>query len=151
MSLDSLVNDIDVSQVPFGMLSFVAAVLLLLCIAIMVFKRSRPQELDMAEYKKGWKSVEKKLKDESLWALAIIEADDLLAEALKTRRYKGRNMGERLVSAQRDITDNPNVWFAHKLKKRIVVEENPKLKKKEVKTALLGLRGALRDIGALKS
>jgi hypothetical protein len=150
MNLDSLFKNIDVSSIPFGVLSFIAAVLLLFCVLIMVIRRSRPQELNLADYKKGWKSVEQKLKDESLWALAIIEADDMLAEALKTRRYKGRNMGERLVSAQRDITNNPNVWFAHKLKKRIVMEENPKLNKKEVKTALLGLRGALRDIGALK-
>ncbi|MFZ1483617.1 MAG: hypothetical protein WAS36_01230 [Candidatus Saccharimonadales bacterium] len=150
MNVGTALNDLNLSQVPFGKLSFIAAAVLLLCIIIMVVKRSRPQELDMAAYKTGWKSVEKKLKDESLWALAIIEADDLLASALKTRRYKGRNMGERLVSAQRDIADNPNVWFAHKLKKRIAIQESPKLKKKEVKTALLGLRGALRDIGALK-
>lgn len=150
MNVETMLKDIDWSKVPFSKLSLAAATLLIICIVIMAFKRSKPQELDLAQYKKSWKSVEQKLKDESLWALAIIEADDLLAEALKTRRYKGKNMGERLVSAQRDITDNPNVWFAHKLKKRIVMEENPKIKKNEVKTALLGLRGALRDIGALK-
>lgn len=150
MNIETVFNDINWSQVPFAKLSLVAAAVLLLCILIMTYRRRKPQELDLDKYKKGWKSVELKLKDDSLWALAIIEADGLLAEALETRRYKGKNMGERLVSAQRDITDNPNVWFAHKLKKRIVMEENPKLKKTEVKTALLGLRGALRDVGALK-
>ncbi len=150
MNIETVLHDIDLSQVQFGKLSLAAAAILLVCILIMTFRSRKPQELDLDKYKKGWKSVELKLKDESLWALAIIEADDLLAEALETRRYKGKNMGERLVSAQRDIADNPNVWFAHKLKKRIVMEENPKMKKKEVKAALLGLRGALRDVGALK-
>lgn len=150
MNVETFMENLDFSRVPFSRLSLLAAAILLAFIIIMVFKRSKPQELDLAHFKKGWEAVEKKLRDESLWALAIIEADDLLGEALRVRRYKGKNMGERLVSAQRDITDNPNVWFAHKLKKRIVVDENPKLKKSEVKAALLGLRGALRDVGALK-
>lgn len=150
MNLSAFTQDFDWTTVPYGQLSLGASGVLLVCVFIYTLRRRRPQELDLDFYKNGWKSVQQKLKDESLWALAIIEADDLLAHALKVRRYKGKSMGERLVSAQRDISDNPNVWFAHKLKKRITIEENPKLKMKEVKTALLGIRSALRDVGALK-
>jgi len=59
-------------------------------------------------------------------------------------------MGERLVKAQHDLTDNGSVWFAHKLRNKLVHEASPKLAQREVKNALLGLRGALKDLGALK-
>lgn len=81
--------------------------------------------------------------------LAVIDADKLLDEALKRRRYKGKTMGERLVSAQRTLSDNDAVWYAHKLRNRLVHEPNIKLKKKEAQTALAGFRQGLKDLGAL--
>jgi hypothetical protein len=73
----------------------------------------------------------------------------LLDDALKRSHYKGKTMGERLVAAQRDITDNDGVWFGHKLRNRLVHESNVKLSKKTVKEALLGIRSALKDLGAI--
>jgi hypothetical protein len=58
-------------------------------------------------------------------------------------------MGERLVKAQRLLTDNDGVWFGHKLRNRIEEGENVKLKETEVKDALMGIRQALKDLGAL--
>jgi hypothetical protein len=57
-------------------------------------------------------------------------------------------MGERLVSAQRDISDNDSAWFAHKLRNKIVHEE-VSLRKQDVQAALRGFRDALKDLGAL--
>jgi hypothetical protein len=59
-------------------------------------------------------------------------------------------MGERLVSAQRELTDNDGVWFGHKLRNRLVHETNVKLTKQEVQEALVGIREALKDLGAMK-
>jgi hypothetical protein len=59
-------------------------------------------------------------------------------------------MGERLVSAQRDIKDNDGVWFGHKLRNRLVHENNVKLTERDVKDALIGIRAVLKDLGALK-
>ncbi len=129
--------------------SLLGAALLLLGLVVMAIRRRRPQTLDTAYYKAEWKVIEKKLAKKDLWALAIIDADKLLDHALKARRYKGKTMGERLVSAQHDLTDNGAIWFAHKLRNKLVHEETPKLAQRDVKGALLGLKNALKDLGAL--
>jgi Asp-tRNA(Asn)/Glu-tRNA(Gln) amidotransferase A subunit family amidase len=61
-----------------------------------------------------------------------------------------QKQGERLVSAQRDVSDNDGVWFGHKLRNRLVHENNVKLTERDVKDALIGIRGGLKDLGALK-
>ena len=81
--------------------------------------------------------------------LAVIDADKLLDEALKKRSYKGKTVGERLVSAQRDLSDNDSVWYAHKLRNRLVHEPTVRLRKTEAKNALAGFRQGLKDLGAL--
>jgi hypothetical protein len=82
-------------------------------------------------------------------ALAVIDADKLVDDALKKRHYRGKTMGERLVAAQRTLSDNDTVWYAHKLRNRLVHEQNVRLRKRDVQKALAGFRQALRDLGAL--
>jgi hypothetical protein len=82
--------------------------------------------------------------------LAVIDADKLLDEALKKRHFRGKTMGERLVAAQRSLTDNDAVWYAHKLRNRLVHEPDVRLKKNEAQTALAGFKKGLQDLGALK-
>lgn len=82
--------------------------------------------------------------------LAVIDADKLLDEALKKRRFRGKTTGERLVSAQRSLKDNDAVWYAHKLRNRLVHEPDVRLKKSEAQTALAGFKKGLQDLGALK-
>lgn len=81
--------------------------------------------------------------------LAVIDADKLLDHALKKRHFKGKTMGERLVSAQRSLSDNDAVWYAHKLRNRLVHEPDVKLKKSEAQNALQGFRSGLKDLGAI--
>jgi hypothetical protein len=108
--------------------------------------------MKVARYTERWLSLQKHCASRKTWPAAITEADDLLADALKRRGYKGKNTGERLVAAQHDLSANDMVWLGHKLRKRISQEEIDvrKLKKKEVLDALAGFRQALRDIGALE-
>jgi hypothetical protein len=80
--------------------------------------------------------------------LAVIDADKLLDEALKRRNFKGKTMGERLVSAQRTLSDNDAVWYAHKLRNRLVHEPDVRLKKNEAQQALAGFKKGLNDLGA---
>ncbi len=100
-----------------------------------------------------WHELQKHCASRKTWPQAIVEADDLLSEALKKAGYKGKNTGERLVAAQHALTDNEMVWLGHKLRKRISQEDVDvrKLKKKDVIDALAGFRQALRDLGALPS
>ncbi len=100
-------------------------------------------------FQKKWHDLQVFCKDKTTWPNAIIDADKLLDEALKKKRFKGRSMGERLVQAQRMFTDNDGVWFGHKLRAKVETEPDAKLKEKDVKDALLGIRQALKDLGAL--
>ena len=110
--------------------------------------QNRKTDLDTEYFTKKWQTAQRLCAKPDTWPLAIINADKLLDEALKKLHYKGKTMGERLVSAQRDFSDNDSLWYGHKLRNRLVHEE-VKLKEKDVREALLGLRQALRDLGAL--
>lgn len=108
-----------------------------------------PKRLKHDRYMKRWKQLQDRCADKEQWPQAIIDADDLLGEALKKRKVKGSNTGERLVSAQKKFTNNDAVWFGHKLRTKI--DDNPEIKlaKEDVQKALIGLRQGLKDIGAL--
>ncbi|HSX43476.1 MAG TPA: hypothetical protein VLF59_05320 [Candidatus Saccharimonadales bacterium] len=124
-------------------------VLLVLVLGSGFLLRRRPKGLNREYYQERWMELQKLCKDKSTWPLAVIDADKLLDDALKRRKYRGKTMGERLVSAQRDIKDNDGVWYGHKLRNKLVHESNIRLNEKEVKQALLGLRAGLKDLGAL--
>ncbi len=128
----------------------VALVVVALVVALTLYlKRRPPRTIDPEEYERKWKELQGYLRDKATWPLAIIDADKLLDEALRTRRYKGKTTGERLVAAQRELKNNSEVWFAHKLRNKLVHEQDVKLRKNDVKDALLGIRAALKDLGAL--
>ncbi len=114
-----------------------------------VWRWRRPRPLKLEYFQNKWQELQKLLPDKKQWATAIVDADALLDEALRKKRFRGRSMGERMVKAQRLFTDNDGVWFGHKLRNKLDAEPATKLKEKEVKQALLGIRQALKDVGAL--
>lgn len=109
----------------------------------------RPRALKQEYFQKHWKELQKLLADKTMWAEAVQQADALLGEALKKKHIPGKGIGERLVKAQRDLSDNDGVWFGHKLRSKIESEKDLKLKEADVRQALLGIRQALKDLGAL--
>ena len=137
-------NILDSSYVAIGV-----GVVLVLLVVVAGFISRRSRKLDSAYYNKKWQDLQKLLKDKATWPLAIIDDDKLLDQALKARGFKGKTMGERLVAAQREITSNDDVWFGHKLRNKLVHEHDIKLRERDVKDALLGIRAALKDLGAL--
>ncbi len=132
-------------------LSVVAAVVVMVVLVLGIgwLLRRKPRKLNQQYYQERWKELQKLCKDKATWPLAIIDADKLLDEALRKSKYRGKTMGERLVAAQRSITDNDGVWFGHKLRNQLVHETNVKLTEQTVKEALVGIRAALKDLGAL--
>lgn len=128
----------------------VAAIVVLLLLTVGAgFLQRRPKSLKAAYFQKRWQELQTLCSNKDTWPLAVINADKLLDEALRKRHFKGKAMGERLVAAQRIITDNDGVWFGHKLRNRLVHESSVRLKESDVKQALLGFRQALKDLGAL--
>lgn len=125
-----------------------AAMLAGVSFVIGIVLRRRPGKLKREMFIARWQELQSKCAQEATWPLAIIDADKLLDDALKKLHYKGKTMGERLVSAQRDLSSNDTVWYSHKLRNKIV-HEQIQLKKRDVQAALRGYLQALKDLGAL--
>ena len=106
------------------------------------------KKLNKDYFHNHWFELLLRVKTPEGMVLAVIDADKLLDTALKKRNFKGKTMGERLVSAQRSLSDNDAVWYAHKLRNRLVHEPDVKLKKSEAQTALAGFKKGLTDLGA---
>lgn len=115
-----------------------------------IFKRAKPTRLNVEYFSMRWKELQKLCGDKTTWPLAVIDADKLLDEALIKSKYKGKTMGERMVSAQHQLSNNDSVWFAHKLRNKLVHESNINLKESDVKDSLIGFRQALKDLGAIR-
>lgn len=134
------------------MIYFLVAIIVFGIIVLALLSRMvkvRSARLDQEYFANHWAELLARVSTPEGMVLAVIDADKLLDEALKKHRYKGKTMGERLVSAQRQLSDNDAVWYAHKLRNRLVHEPNIRLKKSEAKNALAGFKLGLRDLGAL--
>ncbi|HTE21543.1 MAG TPA: hypothetical protein VK674_00705 [Candidatus Limnocylindria bacterium] len=129
--------------------ALVIAGILVALFSLLVVALRIPKRLKETYFVSQWKELQSLCKDKKSWPQALKEADKLLDRALKKRKFKGKTMGERMVSAQRSFTDNDTAWFAHNIYKKIVADPSFKLKEADVKDALIGFRQALRDLGAL--
>ena len=107
------------------------------------------RKLKPARFREQWVELQKFCANKETWALAVMNADKLLDEALRKKGLKGKSMGERLVEAQRQLSDNDAVWFAHNLAKKLRDDSVAKLREADVKRSLVGFRQALRELGAL--
>jgi hypothetical protein len=65
------------------------------------------------------------------------------------RRQNNLETGYYRVKVQRVLSSNDSVWYGHKLRNKIEAEPKTRLREQEVKNALVGIRQALKDIGAL--
>ena len=128
------------------LIAFIGVVLLVM---ISLVSKKIPKHLNQKYFVKEWRYLQAMCSNKATWPLAIINADKLLDLALKKRRFTGKGMGERLVSAQHNLSNNDAVWMAHKLRNRLVHEQDVSLKEKDVREALIGIRQALKDLGAI--
>ena len=133
-----------------GLLSLIAVAVVLGIVFILLAHKRLPKKLKTDKFINDWKELQALCRDKDTWPEAVLDADKLFDKALKKRRYKGKRMGERMVSAQRDLSSNDQLWFAHNLAKKIMADPDMKLSEADVKNALVGFRQALRDIGALE-
>lgn len=124
--------------------------IVLTTLGLIWLKKRKTRTLKTEYFTEQWKILQKGLRSKQNWPKAVVAADNLLAEALKKKGYRSKSIGERLMKAQRQLTDNDSAWFGHKLRRKIDASKNVKLTEKEVKQALVGIRQALKDLGALK-
>ena len=77
------------------------------------------------KYSKVWGEIAQALKSSNVsdWKVAILEADSILDEIIKSRGYPGENVGERLKAIPKgEIATLEDAWTAHKLRNRIAHE-----------------------------
>lgn len=132
---------------PEAVVAIIGAVVAVSGVGFIIFKRL-PKKIKRAHYTRKWRDIQRLCASSSNWPQAILLADQLLGDVLRRRRKEGKSMGERMVSAQKDFSNNDAIWKAHKLANNIRQNEN-KLKESEIKDALVAFRQALRDLGAL--
>lgn len=134
----------DVLIILGGILAFA-----IFCFYVLTVVHRRSGKLNREMYQKKWAEIETMAETEAGWVQAIIEADKLLDDALKKSGYKGKTMGERMVSASRAFSKKDSAWAAHKLRNKVVHETGVKLRQQHTKGALRSFRRALEDLGAL--
>lgn len=115
-------------------------------ILAIVFKKAKKKKNLPNHFRERWLAVQRLCAKKDTWALAVMSADKLLEEGLRAKRLKGKSMGERMVSAQRQFTDNDSVWYAHNLAKKLMSNPKYALRESEAKKALVGVGRALRDL-----
>lgn len=108
-----------------------------------------PKRTRKSTFRAKWKEIYQYCAHKETWPTALARADELLDMALQRRRYKGKNMGERLVAAQKKFTDNDSLWHAHKLSAKATEQPKLKLKEKDVKEALASVMQGLKDLDVI--
>ena len=87
---------------------------------------------------------------EGEWKFAIIEADKLVDDALRTRGFSGETMGERLMAVDpTQLISLEGLWQAHKVRNRLAHDLNYFLRHAEARQAINFYESTLRELGVL--
>jgi hypothetical protein len=101
---------------------------------------------------KAWRSIQRHYfagSDNDL-KVALVEADNLLDEALRVGGVRGENLGDRLKSlTEAQLPNIDRIWEAHKLRNRLVHETDFRLTRDTAERALAVYRDAFRELGLL--
>lgn len=121
----------------------------ILLLVLIQYAQRKTSQLSHQYYAKKWQEI-KTMERASAAArrLAVIEADKTLDKALKDLNFKGATMGDRMKNAGKLMGKVDNVWFAHKMRNRLV-HEDAKPKKAEIRRAINAFEAALKKLGAL--
>jgi len=134
------------------MLEIIFAALGVLFVLFLIFFGNKwaVSGLDKKIYENKWSDIEKTLEmGEAGLKVAVIDADKLLDHALIAKNFKGQTMGERMKSAGNALGNQNDVWSAHKLRNKLVHEQDVKVSKRQAKTSLAAFKKSLKSIGAL--
>jgi hypothetical protein len=136
-----------------GVTLILISVLIVAIVAViyLLFSSKNIPKLNCEKYQTKWLSIEHGLKRDnpSSYPLAVLNADKLVDQALKERKYKGETMGERMKAAQA-VWKNPNhVWGAHKIRNQLAHEADVEITYETAARALAAFKQALKDLGAI--
>lgn len=132
---------------------FLAVILIAAVIAVvyLMIVSKQGSALNVRRYQTRWLEIENSIarNNSASWQLAIMNADKLLDQALKERRFKGQTMGERMKSAQKVWKNANHVWGAHKIRNQLAHEVNATVTYDITLRSLSAFKQALKDLGAI--
>lgn len=99
-----------------------------------------------------WSEIERHISStrEAEWKFAVIEADKLTDELLKSSGFQGDTMGDRLMNIQPgQLVTIQGLWEAHKIRNRLVHDTNYFLRYTEAKRAVGLYEKTLKELQAL--
>ncbi len=107
--------------------------------------------LNVKRYQTKWLEIENSVarNNEASWQLAIMNADKLLDQALRERRFRGQTMGERMKSAAKIWKNANHVWGAHKIRNQLAHDVNVQITYDTTLRSLSAFKQALKDLGAI--
>ncbi len=121
----------------------------LISTSVIIWMRIAKKRRLPVQFREKWLDIQRLCTNKETWGQAVLNADELLDSALKKKRIKGKTMGERLVTAQRRLSDNDSVWYAHNLAKKLKADSGRTMREAQAKKSLVGVRQALRDLDML--
>ena len=87
---------------------------------------------------------------EAEWKFAIVEADKLVDDILKSSGYLGDTMGERLMNIDKgQLLSLDGLWEAHKIRNKLVHDTNYFLRYAEARRAVMLYEAVLKELDAL--
>ena len=99
---------------------------------------------------KQWSKIKKRIESgaESDYKLAIIDADDFLAQVLDTGGYEGKDFDESIRKAEKMIASTlSDILSAHEIRNSIVYDPDYKISVDQAKKVLDIYEVAIKDIG----
>lgn len=136
-----------------GLLFLLVSVLLVAVVGVvfLALAMKRAPELDQSRYQAHWLEIEHSVKNDNpaSWQLAIMNADKLLDQALRERRFSGKAMGERMKAAQSTWHNANHIWSAHKIRNQLAHETDARVTYDVTLRALAAYRQGLKDLRAI--
>jgi hypothetical protein len=136
-----------------GQAFLLIAILIIAVIGVIYlsFATKRRPILDQSKYQSQWLAIEHGVQPDnaSSWQLAIMNADKLLDQALRERRFGGKTMGERMKAAQSTWKHANHVWSAHKIRNQLAHETDARVTHEITLRALAAYKQGLKDLGAI--
>jgi len=136
---------------------FLVSIFLFIILVVFTFyvlkKLKRPELLGLTpeEVKKRWKNILNISETHGAMSmkLAIIEADALLGDVLKSLMIQGDTLGERLKVVGYDYPKIKDVWWAHKMRNNLVHDSGYKVNVRDGRRALKEFEKALKVLKVL--
>ncbi len=136
---------------------WIIAVLVVIIVGGVAIKKliraiTRPEMIgmDREQVEEQWKQIEQVAEQGMMGAkLAVIEADKLLDNALKSLMMSGETLGERLKFAAYKYPKIRQVWPAHKIRNQLVHDTAFQISSRQAKEALRGFHEALETLNIL--